>query len=411
MTTGNSVTAPARSSSLVDQPALLCFALFAVLAVLSYLLALIRFGYWLAADELTLEVTSRDFANYWMGARLVLSGEQQQLFAWGTYFPRMQEVFGSDYPIHNWGYPPHSLLLLWPLGYLEYRPAMLVFLGVSFLMFVAAVVCFRREYAASTSARMLSVALVGYVLTVIYTTQNGFLSAAAALFGLATMKRHPVLAGLAFALLTIKPQLGFLIPVLLLFDRNWRALAWSTLFTVLLLAASIVCFGAESWYAYLTDTLRYQRFVMVGWEGIFLRMMPTPFGSIRTLGFAPHVAEYVQWPVSIAGAVLVVWLLWRETDPLRRAFAMLCGTLLITPYALNYDMGALSVAAALLALGGSLQGRAEILIISVVAAISGAVMNLGLSRLPITPLILAAGLLVVVRHAGRDSHRQVATPL
>src|SRR5262245_55567341 len=116
----NSVTLSDTSSSPEHKAALLCFALFAVLTLMAHLLALLRFGYWLTADELTLEVTNRDFANYWMGALLTLDGQQQQLFAWNTYFPRMQEVFGSDYPIHNWGYPPHSLLLLWPLGYLDY---------------------------------------------------------------------------------------------------------------------------------------------------------------------------------------------------------------------------------------------------------------------------------------------------
>ena len=46
-----------------------------------------------------------------------------------------------------------------------------------------------------------------------------------------------LLAGLAFALLTIKPQLGILVPLLLLFERNWRAIGWSAVFTVLLVLA------------------------------------------------------------------------------------------------------------------------------------------------------------------------------
>src|SRR5688572_9494522 len=112
-------------------------------------------------------------------------------------------------------------------------------------------------------------------MTVIYATPNGFLSAAAILFGLAMMKRRPALAGLAFSLLTIKPQLGFLVPVLLVCERNWRGIGWSALFSALLVALSVACFGIASWQGYLTDSLAYQRHVMVGWEGIFLRMMPT----------------------------------------------------------------------------------------------------------------------------------------
>ena len=82
--------------------------------------------------------------------------------------------------------------------------------------------------------------------------------------------------------------------------------------------------------------------------------------------------------------------------PLRRAFVVTCGTFLITPYAFNYDMGALCVCAAVLA--G--RGRARIAItrrlpIALVAAISGAVTNLGRVNLPLTPLVLAAGLAAV----------------
>jgi hypothetical protein len=383
---------PPRSS---NTAALLCFTVFAVATLLGYAHALHRFAYWMLEAELTQEVTNRDFANYWMGARLVLAGEQQQLFTWESYFPRMQAVFGNDYPIHNWGYPPHALLMLWPLGYLEYRPALVLFLAASFAMFAASVVLFRREYAPRANPWLLGLALVGYVLLMVDATQNGFLSAAAILLGMTAMHRRPWLAGLAFAFLTIKPQLGILLPVLLAIDRNWRTVAWSVLFTGALVGASVICFGVQSWQAYLIDTLPYQRFVMTHWTGIFLQMMPTAFGSARALGLSAQLASYIQAPVSIGTAALVLWLLWREPQPLRRAFIVVCGTLLITPYALNYDMGALSVVAALLAISGSLHRRIEVFVVSAIAVIAGAVLSLGTALLPVTPLVLAAGLLVL----------------
>jgi hypothetical protein len=61
----------------------------------------------------------------------------------------------------------------------------------------------------------------------------------------------PALAGLAFACLTVKPQLAFLIPVLLAFDRNWLALLCSAVFTTALLVLSVLFFGLDSWGAYL----------------------------------------------------------------------------------------------------------------------------------------------------------------
>ena len=90
-----------------------------------------------------------------------------------------------------------------------------------------------------------------------------------------------------------------------------------------------------------------------------------------------------------------LWLLWRERQPLRRAFIVVCGTHLITPYAFNYDMGALSVVAALLAISGTLHSRTEVVVTSAVAVSAGAVFSLGTALLPVTPVVLAAGLLVV----------------
>jgi hypothetical protein len=339
----------------------------------------------------------------------VSSGEHLDLFTHSRYFPHLQYLFGSAYQIRSWSYPPHYLLLLWPLGWLDYKTGFVAFLGVTFGLFAIAVLVFKREVAPRSDPFVLLLALLGFVLMMLVAAQNGFMTSAALLFGLAWMKRRPALAGLAFACLTVKPQLVFLIPVLLAFDRNWLALLWSAVFTIVLLALSVLLFGLESWGAYLTDTLAFQRSVMTDWYGIFLRMMPTVFGSMRTLGFEPAAAAQAQLPVSLGAAALVLWLLYRERDVLRRAFAVTCGTFLITPYAFNYDMGALSVCAALMAAGRADGARRSSAVpIAIVAAISAAVTNLGRAGLPCTPVVLAIGLAIVAARVravnARPSH-------
>jgi hypothetical protein len=243
----------------------------------------------------------------------------------------------------------------------------------------------------------LLITVAGYVLMNFVVAQNGFLTAAMLLFGFAFMRSRPVLAGIAFGCLTIKPQLGLLIPVLLVFDRNWRVMAWSALFAALLVAVSAAAFGVASWTAYLTETVAYQRSVMTDWYGIFLRMMPTVFASMRTLDFSPSAAAHAQLPVSLLAFLAVLWLLYRERDPLRRAFVVMCGTFLISPYGFNYDMGALCVCAALLA-GQPTQGshRLALLPIAMVAALPPALMNLGRAGIPCGPLILVAGLAALI---------------
>jgi hypothetical protein len=394
-------------------PVLLCGAGFTLLAIASY-------GFWVfdlisAVFEpgLAYTLVDRDFVNYWMGGQLALSGEHLDLFVHERYFPRLQELFGADYEVRAWSYPPHYLLFLWPLGLAGYKAGFIGFIGGTLLAFVFAAWVFKREFAPQADSRLLVLALTGYVLMMLYAAQNGFMTGAALLLGLAWMKNRPLLAGLAFACLTVKPQLVLLIPVLLVFDRNWLALFWSAVFTVLLALVSVAWFGLESWVLYATETLAYQQFVMTNWYDIFLRMMPTVFGSVRTLEFSPAVAAQAQLPVTLAAAATILWLLYRERDPLRRVFTVTCGAFLITPYAFNYDMGALTVAAALLAARRADGDSRFAVPVAMVAMMSAACMNLGRANLPITPLVLAAGLAALVfaaRRVSRDpAHETLAS--
>lgn len=380
---------------------LLCACILALAAVVAYALPLYVFFNGLRQDELWPVVTDRDFANYWMAGRMVLSGEHPDLLAQDTYMARLYETFGSGYPFHNWSYPPHFLLLLWPLGFLEYKTALLTFLALTFFIFVASVITFRKVYAPASGGFVLACALLGYVLVVAEAAQNGFLTAAAMLFGLALMKRSPALAGLAFAVLTIKPQLGFLIPVLLVFDRNWRTLAWGSAFTGLLVTLSISFFGLESWAAYFSVTVPYQRSVMMEGHGTFLTMMPTLFGSLRVWGVASDLALKLQAVVSLVGVVIVGWILLKQEDPLTRIFSIVCGTFLITPYAFNYDMGALAAVAVLLACSRDFAGPSTRLLATVTAMLPAAVISLGRQFVPVTPMVLAACLSVVVLESFR----------
>jgi hypothetical protein len=233
-------------------------------------------------------------------------------------------------------------------------------------------------------------------------TQNGFLTGALLLCVFAYMRERPVIAGLALALLTVKPQLGFLIPLLALLDRNWALLRWATIFTVVLVGLSVALFGVDSWCAYFTQVVPYQQYVMNEWYGIFLRMMPSTFGSMRTLEFTPDFAHVVQWIVSGAAFACLLRLLFVLKDPLERVFAIVAGTFLITPYSFNYDMGAISIIAACLALRArAAQRNLETGVYGVLAILPAAITTLGIKSLPIAPLVLAASFAVLWLKARR----------
>jgi len=274
---------------------------------------------------------------------------------------------------------------------------------VTFALFAAAALAFVREFAPEARRGLVLLGITGFALMMAESTQNGFLTSAAVLYTLAYMRRRPMLAGCALALLTMKPQLGFLIPLLALLDRNWALLRWATLFTALLVGGSVLLYGADSWRAFFTQVIPYQNFVMHHWIGPFLNMMPGTFGSLRTLGASAGSALAAQAAVSVIALLALLRLVWIVRDPLERAFALLVATFLVTPYSFDYDMGALSVAAACLALRAGGHGeRGAMLLYGVIAILPAIVPLLGDAHLPLSPLILAAGIAALFGSARRN---------
>ena len=72
---------------------------------------------------------------------------------------------------------------------------------------------------------MLFLAVAPGVAVNVFFGQNGFLTAALLIGGLVNLDRRPILSGILFGMLTIKPQFGLLLPVLLLITGRWRVIA------------------------------------------------------------------------------------------------------------------------------------------------------------------------------------------
>src|SRR6185436_1676940 len=101
-------------------------AVFAVVAAGSYLFYSMPpfdpFGY----------LTGRDFVNTWMGARATLDGDPKLWFDFTAYNAALHQIFGANFPQHNWSYPPHLLLLIWPFGFLPYLAAYVLWCVIGF---------------------------------------------------------------------------------------------------------------------------------------------------------------------------------------------------------------------------------------------------------------------------------------
>ena len=275
----------------------------------------------------------RDFVNIWTGWRAIAAGDPASFYDFQVYNTVLREIFGPSFPEHNWSYPPHLLLFTWPFGLMPYLTAYAVWcaVGVALLAAVAYACGMRRN-------QWLFLALAPATLVNIFAGQNGFFTAALLIGGLTVIDRRPVLAGVLFGLLTIKPQLGLLLPLMLVLTWRWTVIASATVTVLALVALSAAVFGPEVWQAYVAKAIPVQQEVMTKGSGIFLAMMPTAFMNMRTAGLGLGIAWTAQILVSVLAIAAVIWTYAQRRDAELSTALLVTASFLVTPYAFNYDM-------------------------------------------------------------------------
>lgn len=281
----------------------------------------------------------RDFINIWMGSRLA-ERSVMTLFDYKAYYLAIQDAFGAQTPFHNWSYPPSFLFLVQPFGWLPYVPGLVVWTVLGFALYAATVL--RRVAPSARGIALALLALAPATLVNIVTGQNGLFSAALLLGGIVALERRPVLAGVLFGLLTVKPHLGVLLPVALVMIRAWRTILAAAITAAVLVAASLVQWGLAPWIGWFTATAAITRFHLASFEGFYTYMMPCVYGSARLLGASIGWALVVQGLVSLVVVVATALVFGRAKDAPLRALLVTLGTLLASPYTFNYDLAALT---------------------------------------------------------------------
>lgn len=293
------------------------------------------------------QLVVRDYINLWAGGHLVAEGRTDLLFEPLPYWDWLRSVFGERLDIHTWSYPPHFLLLAVPLGKLPLVPGFLTWIGATSALLWAAL-----RIGGLPPLYALAVVLSPAALENALTGQNSALITGAALAGgLLISERRPVLAGALLGLLSLKPQLGLLVPVCLLARREWRTFVWAGVFGAGYCIAGLAAFGWHAWVAYATVTVPFMRGYLDAPFGLAAHyMMVPPFITMRALGAGLHLAYAVQAAAAV-GCMLLSWWAWSKRDVDRRAAVALtlCLAPLATPYAHAYDLICVAAACAILA--------------------------------------------------------------
>ena len=358
---------------------------------------------WLALSPTMIDPNGKpigpDFMNVWSAGKLALAGEPEAAFDYGRHYEVQRAALpygvGQEAPYFGWPYPPHFLLAAALLALLPYGAALAAWMAVTLPVYLAAI----RAILPYRNWSLLALAFPAVFVNFSH-GQNGFLSTGLLGLGLLSLERRPILAGVFFGLLTYKPQLGVLLPLVLLVDRRWTTFVSATATAVAAALVSYAVFGAETWQAFFGSFELTRTYVLeegpTGWQ-----KLQSAFAAMRMLGAGIETAYAVQAAVSLFVAGAVLWI-WRRPMgiPLKGA-ALATGSLLVTPYVLDYDLMLLALPLAWLTVEGLRTQflnweRITLFIVWLLPLLSR---EIGMLGVPIAPAALLLLLILILRRA------------
>ena len=366
---------------------------------------------WILAGLLALGLYDGVFVvKWWQGAQLPPLGDFFAFWSFGRfaaiagakiydtaalvdYQRALVPTLGGGYP---YPYPPSFLLLLVPLGWMALPTAYLCWIAGTFALYVAATL--GRGWRSLAGLALLTAPTT---LMSVISGQNGLLSAALLVGALRSLPHLPILAGVLFGLLSFKPQLALIVPVVLLASRSIDALLAAAVTIVVLIAASSAAFGGSIWLDWIQAFPAYRQ-LLENNQAMLLHLMPTVAAGMAAVG-APVIAGDALQLVGAGIAVVLTWRAFARGIDARATAMAILATIIAAPYVMIYDM---PMIAAALAIHWRAHPPARLWEVALVIALFTSFLAMMESVVPFAAALLIFALFLVVA-AGRSSRRQI----
>jgi alpha-1,2-mannosyltransferase len=282
----------------------------------------------------------RDFVNLWAGGHLLWDGRAEAIYDVAAYRDYLTGLFG---PMggHNYSYPPVTFPIAQLFSLLPYWLALILWLGSTGALFVWAA---RRWWPSGWNPVWLAV-LTPAALMNIWAGHYGFLVGALFLLGWERLDERPWQAGLFFGLMLVKPHLALLVPLVLLVRGQWQALLSGALTVLVLIAASSAVYGWDIWSHFLFGAGTVQAGLIDAGTSFYGYMSTSLATALLRLSDNLVVAFGAQMLLGTVAVAMVVMAARRNLPTADLAMMVATATFLVLPYAFNYDLTVVRIAA------------------------------------------------------------------
>jgi alpha-1,2-mannosyltransferase len=384
-----------RSGSFVTRERMRVYSLLLLMAYVTTIAALVA-----TADGIVDKAgrpLGTDFANVYAAGKLALEGQAPLAYDWPAHHEVPKRISAKgDIPYYGWHYPPAFLIVAAALAFLPYLGALLIYQAATFAAYLAVV----QRIAGRREAWLLAAAFPAVFVNVTH-GHNGFITAGLLGGALMVLDRRPVLAGALLGCLAYKPQLGLLVPLVLVATGRWRVIAAAAATVMALAGLTWALFGTDVFVAFWRSLPMTQLVVSEGAPGFY--KIQSVYAALRLAGAPADAANAAQLLVTLGTAVGLV-ALWRSAAAFElKAAGLIIGSVIATPYVLDYDLVVLAPAIAFLVAHGLRIGFAPYEITVMVAlwvlplAARSVAEKTGVS---LSPVVLIAGFALILHRAG-----------
>jgi hypothetical protein len=261
----------------------------------------------------------------------------------------------SDVELYVPAYPPQAALLFAPLTVFSYRTALILWTVVTIALFAVIVRSAWYPVAGTLPDRIFVIAaaaafppfwsLVGHGQSTIVILLAFWLG------WLALERRRPLLAGMAFGLLLLKPQFAIVLSFIALACGEWAMIAGAVISVALQIGSAALFLGWPVLKAYaalipvlfknaaLLEPKPFQMHSVSAWT----HLLPTAIGTL-------------VWGLASAVIIFYTAQVWKSSAPIRvRLGVLIFASALVNPHLTIYDATVLALP--LIWIGAYVQGR------------------------------------------------------
>lgn len=276
-----------------------------------------------------------DFLTFHAAGRMVQDGHTDEIYDMGAFTARLSQYADMGQGRLPFLYPPIMLIVCRWIATLPEASAYLVFEALCLLPLLF---CLWRLL--PRRVPLLPLLTAPALLMNLGSGQTGYFPALAYAGAAVLMPARPGLAGMSLGLLILKPHFALLVPAALAVAGQWRAFFACGATAAALCLLSLLALPAQLWVDYVHQS-GLMKFMLE--HGTNIKLAVGPFGALRAAGAGLTLAYAAQALCTGAVSLLVLAAAWRRPDGTALVALMASASVLVTPYAMDYDLAVIMV--------------------------------------------------------------------